>query len=242
MLGRYVRVKVTRPLGFLDKKSGVEYGLNYGEVDFVTTKKREKFQAYIMGINHPVNTFDGRVIAIFSKQGKRILIVAPKSKRFIVTEIEDALSFAKIEKDWRLDCLYERSCGAVVFRTIDDETNFLIIKNKRSAHWSFPKGHVERGETFEETACREVLEETGLHIELIPNFITESEYTIQGRVEKTVNIFLASTNDTKTVIQEEEIEDFRWFNFEKALDSLKFENDKKILTKANRFLDSNSII
>ncbi|MFY9378762.1 MAG: NUDIX hydrolase, partial [Acutalibacteraceae bacterium] len=170
------------------------------------------------------------------------LIVAPKSKRFIVTEIEDALSFAKIEKDWRLDCLYERSCGAVVFRTIDDETNFLIIKNKRSAHWSFPKGHVERGETFEETACREVLEETGLHIELIPNFITESEYTIQGRVEKTVNIFLASTNDTKTVIQEEEIEDFRWLNFEKALDSLKFENDKKILTKANRFLDSNSII
>jgi len=242
MLGRYVRVKVTQPFGSVDEKNGIKFGLNYGEIDFVTTKKREKFEAYIMGINHPVKTFDGRVIATLLKAGRRILIVAPKSKRFIGTEIFESLEFTKFDSDWRLDCLYERSCGAVVFRKIDKETKFLIIKNKRSAHWSFPKGHVERGESLEETACREVLEETGLHIELVPDFITESEYTIQGRVEKTVNIFLASTNDTTTTIQEEEIEDYMWLGFDNALDKLKFENDKKILTKAHGFLISENII
>lgn len=242
MLGRYVRVKVTKPFGSIDEKNGIELGLNYGEIDFVTTKKREKFESYIMGINHPVKTFDGRVIATFSKAGRKILIVAPKSKRFIGTEILDSIEFAKLDHEWRLECLYEHSCGAVVYRDIDKEINFLIIKNKRSAHWSFPKGHVERGESLEQTACREVLEETGLHIDLLPDFITESEYTIQGRVEKTVNIFLASTKDTRTIIQEEEIEDYIWLNFDNAFDKLKFENDKKILTKAHEFLVSKNII
>ncbi|MEG2016644.1 MAG: NUDIX hydrolase, partial [Oscillospiraceae bacterium] len=168
--------------------------------------------------------------------------VSPKSKRFIETEIFDALRFINIDDKCRLDCLYERSCGAVVFRSVDGEIRYLLIKNKRSAHWSFPKGHVERGESLEQTAYREVLEETGVHIDLIPDFITESEYTIQGRVEKTVNIFLASTNDSETIIQEEEIDDYMWMNFQDTMDKLKFENDKKILNKAHDFLLSKDII
>ncbi|MEG0978462.1 MAG: NUDIX hydrolase [Oscillospiraceae bacterium] len=242
MLGRYVRVKVTQPIGSLDKRTNMKYGLNFGEIDFVTTRKREKFKAYIMGIEHPVKTFDGRVIATMLLDGERILIVSPKSKRFIETEIFDALRFINIDDKCRLDCLYERSCGAVVFRSVDGEIRYLLIKNKRSAHWSFPKGHVERGESLEQTAYREVLEETGVHIDLIPDFITESEYTIQGRVEKTVNIFLASTNDSETIIQEEEIDDYMWMNFQDTMDKLKFENDKKILNKAHDFLLSKDII
>ncbi|MEG2016531.1 MAG: hypothetical protein RR069_05455, partial [Oscillospiraceae bacterium] len=78
MLGRYVRVKVTQPIGSLDKRTNMKYGLNFGEIDFVTTRKREKFKAYIMGIEHPVKTFDGRVIATMLLDGERILIVSPK--------------------------------------------------------------------------------------------------------------------------------------------------------------------
>ena len=242
MLGRYVRVKVTQAIGSFDKANGFELGLNFGIIDFVTTKKREKFNAYIMGIDHPVKTFDGRVIATLSKSGEMILIVSPKSKRFIATEILEALSFVSSINDWKLDCLYERSCGAVVYNQIDDEIKYLVIKNRRSSHWSFPKGHVERGESLEDTAKREVLEETGVHIDLIPDFITESEYTIQGRVEKTVNIFLASTKDDKITIQEEEIDDYKWLSFDEAMSKLKFENDKKILNKAHDFLLSKNLI
>ena len=48
------------------------------------------------------------------------------------------------------------------------------------------------------TAIREVLEETGIHIQILPQFASKSEYTIQGRVEKSVTIFLAKTKDTQT--------------------------------------------
>ena len=98
---------------------------------------------------------------------------------------------------YSVDCLYERSCGAIVYREIAGERRFLLIKNKRSANWGFPKGHVEEGESNEDTARREVLEETGLHIAILPEFKSRSEYTIQGRIEKTVIIYIASTKRYK---------------------------------------------
>ena len=113
----------------------------------------------------------------------------------------------------------------------------MLIKNKRSAHWGFPKGHIEHGETEMDTAKREVLEETGLHIELIPNFVEKSEYSIQGKIEKSVALFLAKTNDTQTIIQKEEIEDYIWLEYEKAKKLLKFENDISIIDKADKYLN-----
>ena len=232
MLGKFVRVKVTTPVGSADD-NGLIYKLNYGEIDFVTSRGRQKLKAFVLGINHPVSTFDGRVNATCEKNGETYYLVAPKSKRFIIHDITEALEF--FEPD-NITCLYERSCGAIVFRKIGDSYRYLLIKNKRSIHWSFPKGHVEEGESDEDTALREVFEESGLHIEIIPGFKTTSEYLIQGRVEKTVNIYVAKTEDTNTTIQEEEIEDYAWLPYEQAMKRLKFENDKKILTEARDFL------
>ena len=61
MLGRYVRVKVTSPIHSKHPQQGFTYGLNYGEINFVTARKRETLNAFVMGIDHPVKTFDGRV-------------------------------------------------------------------------------------------------------------------------------------------------------------------------------------
>ncbi|MDD6808405.1 MAG: NUDIX domain-containing protein [Oscillospiraceae bacterium] len=238
MLGRFVRVKVTTPI-FSTDEHGITYNLNFGEIDFVTSQKREKLKAFVLGINHPVKTFDGRITASFEKNGEKYYVVAPKSKKFIINDVKAGLEFFGPEN---IQCLYERSCGAIVFRKINEEYRFLVIKNKRSAHWSFPKGHVEMGESDEETAMREVLEETGIHIEIIPGFKTTSEYMIQGKVEKTVHIYVASTNDTNTVIQESEIEDYSWLTFENSQKRLKFENDKKILTDARAFLMEKNLI
>ena len=233
MLGRFVRVKVTTPIFSTDTATGITYNLNFGEIDFVTSQKREKLKAFVLGINHPVQTFDGRILASFEKNGEIYYVVAPKSKKFIITDVTEALEFFSPQN---ILCLYERSCGAIVYRKINDEYRFLVIKNKRSSHWSFPKGHVELGETYEETAAREVLEEAGIHINIIPGFMTTSEYMIQNRVEKTVHIFVASTTDTNTVIQESEIEDYAWLAFDNSVKRLKFENDRKILSDARAFL------
>ena len=193
MLGKYARVKVVMPIGSTDG-TGYRYPLNYGTV------YGEKDQtAYIMGIHHPVRNFDGRVIAVLrnKKEKKSIWIVAPKSTRFIVNDILEYLDPERDFPGYRLECLYESSCGAVIFHDIKGEVRYLLIKNKRSAHWGFPKGHIERGETKEQTALREVQEETGLRVKLIEGFSCLSKYRIRDRVEKTVTIFAATCKRKK---------------------------------------------
>lgn len=60
--------------------------------------------------------------------------------------------------------ILEKSCGAVVYRHYGDTVEYLTVKSKAFGHWGFPKGHVEEGESEQESAKREVLEETGLNI------------------------------------------------------------------------------
>ncbi len=242
MLGKYVRVNVTKPYNSQDSETGLIYELNYGRIENLQNGGTQ--YAYIMGIDHPVRNFDGRVVAIIHrKNGEKIWVAAPKSTRFIINDIRRAIAFAEgDESKYTLECLYESSCGAVVFRNIGGEIRFLLIKNKRSTNWGFPKGHIENGESKEDTARREVLEETGIRIKILPGFVSTSEYTIQGKVEKSVSIFVASTTDTQTKIQQEEIEDYIWLNYSKAIKKLKFENDRSILEKAHEFLVRTGVI
>ena len=79
----------------------------------------------------------------------------------------------------------------------------LLVYHKDFNRWVQPGGHIEKGETQEETAIRETKEETGLDIDIIDGFSCKSEYTIQGRVEKAVIIFLAKAKTTDVTVQEE---------------------------------------
>lgn len=243
MLGKFVKVRVTSPMHSYNTRFGFKYKLNYGIIENSKTRKVPAQYAYIMGINHPVRNFDGRVIASLRRRGGKsvVWVVAPKSTRFIINDIKSAIDFAEGRNAYSLDCLYESSCGAVVFRYDNNVRKYLLIRNKRSAHWGFPKGHIEPGETDEETALREVLEETGLHIEIVPGFVKKSDYTIQGKIEKSVSIFLAKTKDTRYKLQVEEIEECGWFDYATALKTLNYENDKFILNEAKAFLDKNAM-
>lgn len=243
MLGKNVRVRVARPIGTKHPKFGFTYELNFGFVEGVRSPNGLPQGAYIFGIDHPVREFEGRLAAVLHRENRRGVawVVVPKSKRPIESEIRNALEFSEKYCDYTLNCFFELSCGAVIFRNSGDDMEFLLIKNKGGAHWGFPKGHIEPGETQEETACREVLEETGLHIELIPGFSEKSEYSIQNKIEKTVIIFLAKSSGEELKLQEEEISDACWLNYEKALRALKFENDKTILRRAREFLKVRNI-
>lgn len=243
MLGKTVKVKVTKPCNYFDSRTNVRYIINYGVAEVQKDKKTVVLGAYILGVNHPTRVFEGKIIAVLHRndRGRSVLIVAPKNMRRIDYEIRDVLEFAEDKDSYSLECLYEHSCGAVVFRSIKEELRFLLIKNNRSSHWGFPKGHMEKGETPKETAIREVLEETGVHITIIDGFSSESKYRIGSRVEKRVEVFLASTEDTQTVIQKEEIEDYIWLRYPEALEMLKFAKDKEILTDVYEFMIKENI-
>ena len=134
MLGRFVKVRVTSPMYSYNNRFGFKYKLNYGIVEDHKTRKNTVQCAYIMGINHPVRNFDGRVIAIVKRNnGKGVVwVVAPKSTRFIINDIRSAIDFAEGKNGYTIDCLFERSCGAVIFRNIGGMTRYLLIKNRSS--------------------------------------------------------------------------------------------------------------
>ncbi len=243
MLGKYCSVSVSHIIGSADERCGFAYPVNFGYARGKRFDLPEKTGAFILGINHPVREFDGRIIALMkTADGSTALVVAPKSKKYIIHEIEEQLGSLHNYFDYELECYFERSCGAVVFHEIDGIVRYLMIKNKRSAHWSFPKGHIEKGEADEETAIREVLEETNVKIDIIPGFKAKSEYSIHKKIEKTVNIFAATCESTSTKIQPEEIEDYKWLDYNSAMKNLRFDNDRSILYKVRQFLINNNYI
>jgi bis(5'-nucleosidyl)-tetraphosphatase len=139
----------------------------------------------------------------------------------------------------------EFSAGAVIFRKdLKEGTHYLLLhypsgSKTKKEYWDFAKGHREAGETELATALREVFEETGLrNVRIAPNFreVIAYYFKAEGRtVFKTVVFYLGETKE-KTIRISSEHQGFLWLPFEKAMKYLKFANAKKILTKADIFL------
>jgi len=131
-----------------------------------------------------------------------------------------------------------KSCGAVVYRKLGSEVEFRAVKSKVNGHWGFPKGQMEKGESEEETAKREVLEETGLSIILLDGFRTRIEYILSESRFKEVIFFIGRTSEQFVNIQQEEIHEFKWLKYNNMLELLTFGNSKEILTETKEFLDN----
>ena len=130
----------------------------------------------------------------------------------------------------------EKSCGALVYRIKNGELELLLLKHRFGGHWSFPKGHVEEGETEVETALREVHEETGLTIQLEDGFRQSVEYYPRPNIRKQVVYFLGYADDDRTRRQEEEISEIRWVPLKSAHREVTFRNDKNLINHAKKFL------
>lgn len=130
----------------------------------------------------------------------------------------------------------EKSCGAIVFRKEKGQIRLLLLKHRYGGHWSFPKGHVEAGETEVQTALREIKEETGLSVTLLEGFRKSVEYYPKPHVKKQVVYFLGEAPDEKVHKQEEEISEIIWTDMDRGLQMVTFRNDKLLITEARRFL------
>lgn len=132
--------------------------------------------------------------------------------------------------------LYEKSCGAVVFRKYHGNTELLLIKHTMGGHWAFPKGHVEGAETETETALREIKEETGIDVDLDPSFREVVSYSPKRDVMKDVIYFLGKAKNFDYVPQKEEVAQIKWVEINLAHSLLSYDNDKQLVTKAKPFI------
>ncbi len=106
----------------------------------------------------------------------------------------------------------EKSCGGIVFLA-GSPMRYLLLKNNESGggHWDFPKGHVEPGESEEETALREIYEETKLNVSIIGGFRESISYFDNiNSVDKTVVFFLCIADDSDVECNPDEIESHVW--------------------------------
>ncbi len=132
------------------------------------------------------------------------------------------------------------SCGGIV---IFRGKILLLYKNYKNKYegWVLPKGTVENGEKFHQTALREVLEETGACASIV-KYVGKSEYSFmvsENTIEKEVHWFLMMTDNYYSKPQKEEyFVDSGFYKYHEALHLLKFSNEKKILEVAyNEYLN-----
>ncbi len=126
---------------------------------------------------------------------------------------------------------YEKSCGGVIYRKFHGNIEILLIKHINSGHWSFPKGHIEKGETEEQTARREIKEETGIDVVLDTTFRETVRYCPKKDVDKEVVYFLGKPKQFEIIPQAEEISDARWVEINRAQSILTYDNDKIVVSK-----------
>ena len=129
----------------------------------------------------------------------------------------------------------ETSCGFILFNY-----DSILLLQYPQGHWSFPKGHIEEGETnHHATASRELAEETGIvAISIDEGWSTRTEYTFRRRgsiVPKQVYWYIAETSELNVTLSHEHT-NYLWLDFEEAEAQLTFEQEKDILRSAREHL------
>ena len=218
-MGKNVHIVVDRPIGY--RHGSIVYPINYGYLPGVIAGDGEEQDAYILGIHEPVAEFDGVVVAAVYRKNdcEDKLVVAPAESIYHQGQIAEAVRFQEQYFDSIIVSSFEKSCGVLPYRQIDRQRQFLLVLESRSGCWSFPKGHIEAGETDVQTALRELYEETGLTAQLDTTRVASVEYPISSFARKQVVFYLGKVDGTPRV-REGEIEKYKWVTAEDLKDYL----------------------
>lgn len=130
--------------------------------------------------------------------------------------------------------MQEKSAGMLV---VNDGKYLLLLYD--AGHWDFPKGHIEKDESSEQAALRELKEETGISdAEILPGFAENIHYFFkkEGKLISKEVVFFVATTKTSAVKLSFEHKDFIWLPFNDALAKLTYKTAKEVIQKAEAFL------
>ncbi len=145
----------------------------------------------------------------------------------------------------RLRTTTATSAGGIVVR-FDDGVPSLVIGARRRDRdiltWTLPKGTPNAGETREQTALREVGEETGLEVRITDELDSIEYWFVQRgtRIHKTVHYFLMEPTGGDLARHDHEFDQVRWISFADAPTFLTFETERALVAKAAQVVDPSS--
>lgn len=218
-MGKFVHVVVDRPIGH--RHGELLYPINYGYIPGLFAGDGEEQDAYILGVNEQIKEFEGQVIGAVRRWNdcEDKLVVAPAGAVYHQGQIAEAVHFQEQYFETHIFSCFEKSCGVLPYRILEGKQEFLLVFETFSKCWSLPKGHMEAGETEEETALRELLEETGLTAKLDTTRSASIEYSISDIARKQVLFFLGEVTG-EPIPKKGEIEKFKWVTANQLQDYL----------------------
>jgi 8-oxo-dGTP pyrophosphatase MutT (NUDIX family) len=138
----------------------------------------------------------------------------------------------------RIDTQTQVSAGGAVFREKEASVEVALISVGDPPRWQLPKGLVDKGETAESAALREVKEEAGIEAEIVEKIETV-EYWYQAKAEgrrvryhKFVHFFLMSYVAGSVTDHDHEVNEARWVEISAALELIAFKSEREVLEKA----------
>ena len=128
----------------------------------------------------------------------------------------------------------EHSSGGAVLCLRDGKTCVALIATRHRTRWGLPKGAVSDGETSEQAALREVLEETGLEAKIVRPLDTIEYFFRAGDtlIQKRVDFYLMEYVGGELEPQLSEVDDVEWVELSEAIQRASFESERKLLEMA----------
>jgi 8-oxo-dGTP diphosphatase len=120
-----------------------------------------------------------------------------------------------------------RAAGGLVVRRTNGDLEIAVVHRPVHQDWSFPKGKLEEGETFEEAALREVQEETGMACRLV-RFIGHTEYIDRKGRPKAV-AYWVMVPLAGVFVRNDEVDELRWLGLERASHLLSYPRDRELV-------------
>ncbi len=134
----------------------------------------------------------------------------------------------------RLKTVRDVSAGGVAYRSGPDGLEVVLVGRHEPERWVLPKGTPNQGESMDQTAVREVSEETGIQVKLIrPLHDIQYWFVLHGvRHYKTVHFYLMEAVGGDTSLHDHEYDEAVWFPIDEAQRRLSFANERLVVARA----------